>query len=156
MQVQLIDREPVRVAYLRHTGPYGQAINDFWLQRFVPFAQAHGLLGAARYGISHDDPSITAPAQCRYDAAVEVPASLVPTHGALITTLPGGRYARTAYSGNAADIGATWQTLLRDWLPASGLQLDGRPCFEYYGPQHGFDEASGRFSCDIVVPVAPL
>jgi len=46
--------------------------------------------------------------------------------------------------------------LLRDWLPSSGMQLDSRPCFEYYPRDAEYDAASGAFGCDIVIPVVPL
>lgn len=52
----------------------------------------HDLLGRPRFGISHDDPSITAPDQCRYDACAEVPGGFVASGNALRTVVPGGRY----------------------------------------------------------------
>ncbi len=156
MQVQLIDRAATRIAYRRHVGPYGPSIHAFWMNEAAPWMQTHGLHQRPRYGISHDDPSITEPASCRYDAAVEVDAAFVPGPGAFVTTVPGGRYASMPFFGTSEEIGAAWQGLLRDWLADSGLQLDARPCFEYYAPDARYDAASGRFACDIVIPVAPL
>ena len=72
-------------------------------------------LGRPIYGVSHDDPLITAP-----------------------------------------EMGPAWSALLRDWLPNSGYQIDGRPTFEYYPPGAVYEEATGRFQCDIVIPLAPL
>jgi AraC family transcriptional regulator len=156
MNVLLIERSPVYVAYLRHIGPYGEALSLFWRQTVYAWMRTHGLLGHARYGISHDDPGITAPAQCRYDACVEVPPDLAPTEDALATTLPGGRYAVLRFAGTAAEIPAAWAALLRDWLPDSGLQLDARPAFEHYPTDSTYDAQSGVFDCEICVPVAPL
>ncbi len=45
---------------------------------------------------------------------------------------------------------------MRDWLPASGYQLESRPAFEYYAPDAAYDLATGEFVCDIVIPLAPL
>jgi AraC family transcriptional regulator len=156
MKVQLIDREPVRIAYRRHVGPYGAPIHAFWMNEVAPWMQTNNLHQRPRYGISHDDPSITDPAQCRYDAAVEADAAFAPGAGAFVTTLPGGRYASMPFFGNSQEIGAAWQGLLRDWLAGSGLQLDARPCFEYYAPDARYEPESGRFGCDIVIPVTPL
>jgi AraC family transcriptional regulator len=156
MNVQLIDRQPVRIAYRRHVGPYGAPIHAFWMNEVAPWMQTHQLHARPRYGISHDDPSITDPAQCRYDAAVEVDAAFAPGAGAFATTLPGGRYASMPFFGTSLEIGGAWQALLRDWLAGSGLQLDARPCFEYYAPDARYEPESGRFACDIVIPVAPL
>ena len=156
MQVQLIDRAPTRIAYRRHVGPYGAAVHGFWMNEVAPWMQANALHQRPRYGISQDDPSITDPAQCRYDAAVDVDAAFVPGPGAFVTTLPGGRYASTPFFGTSQDIGGAWQALLRQWLAGSGLQLDARPCFEYYAPDARYEPDSGRFACDIVVSVTAL
>ena len=156
MKVQLIDRAPTRIAYRRHVGPYGAPIHAFWMNEVAPWMQTHNLHARPRYGISHDDPSITDPALCRYDAAVEVDAGFVPGAGAFVTTLPRGRYASMPFFGSSQEIGPAWQSLLRDWLAGSGLQLDARPCFEYYAPDARYEPESGRFGCDIVIPVMPL
>jgi len=157
MKVKLIDRKPATVAYLRHLGPYGEAIARFWQDVYVPWAIMNKLgPNHARYGISHDDPSITAPEQCRYDACAEVPADFVVNGNALKTTIPGGKYAVLNFKGDAAEVGTAWAALLRDWLPSSGFQLDARPAFEYYPQNADCDSQSGAFECEICIPVAPL
>jgi AraC family transcriptional regulator len=155
MEVHVVDRQPVKIAYMRYIGPYGPAVAEFWQQALAPWMIAHGLMGAARYGIAHDDPAITAPEKCRYDACVEVPADFT-VSGALSTTLPAGKYACTRYYGNGADIAAVWQSLLRDWLPASGMQLDSRPFLEYYPVGTRYDPQTGSFECDLCVPLVAL
>ncbi len=156
MQVRLETLKPVHIAYLRHLGAYGDKVGQFWQETVYPWMVANSLLGAPRYGISHDDPSITAPAKCRYDACIEVPEKSLLSGNALRATLPGGKYAVVDYSGPASEIGQGWSRLLREWLPSSGLQLDGRPCFEFYPPDATYDEETGHFTCRICVPVAPL
>ncbi len=156
MNVKLIDRPPVTVAYLRHLGPYGESISQFWQNAYYPWAVTNNLLERPRYGISHDDPSIAAAPQCRYDACVEVAPDFVASGGAFKTTIPGGRYAVLAFNGSAEQVGEAWASLLRDWLPSSGLQLDARPCFEYYPKDTACDAETGAFECEICIPVAPL
>ena len=156
MKVKIIDRSAVRVAYLRHVGPYGQPLSAFWQEVVYPWLATNELLEQPRYGISHDDPSITAPEKCRYDACVEAPSAFVASGPRLMTTIPGGRYAVTEFRGTAREIGERWSALLRDWLPSSGMQLDSRPCFEYYPTDRKYDAGSGAFGCDIVIPVVPL
>lgn len=156
MNVKLIDRQPVTVAYLRHLGPYGKPLALFWQRQYYPWAVTNNLLDRPRYGISHDDPGVTAPEQCRYDAGAEVSAEFVPTGKAFKTMLPGGRYACLDFKGTAEQIGGAWTALLRDWLPSSGLQLDARPCFESYPTDAEYDADTGVFSCSICIPVAPL
>lgn len=156
VNVRLIDRSPVRMGYLRYQGAYGPALGRFWAETFGPWLATQNLGPVARFGIAHDDPSLVPPEQCRYDCGVEVPAGWVPNGGALVTELPGGRYAALDFKGSAAEIGAAWSALMGRWLPSSGLQLDARPCFEHYGPASGFDLKTGVFDCELCIPVAPL
>jgi AraC family transcriptional regulator len=122
----------------------------------TPWMATNNLFGKPRYGISHDDPGITSADKCRYDACVEVPADFVASGPCFTTVIPGGSYAMTRYRGTGRDIGDSWTGLLRDWLPASGMQLDARPCFEYYPTDAAYDAASCAFECDICIPVVPL
>ncbi len=156
MNVKLIDRQLVTVAYLRHLGPYGESLSQFWQQTYYPWAVTNNLLNKPRYGISHDDPSIVAAQQCRYDACAEIDTDFVVSGGALKTTIPGGKYAVLEFNGTNPQIGDAWSALLRDWLPASGLQLDARPCFEHYPVGATYDAKTGKFACDICIPVVPL
>jgi AraC family transcriptional regulator len=154
--VTLKTRTPVRIAYLRYQGPFGEPISRFWGEKAFPWMAANGLVGAPRYGISHDDPTITARGRCRYDAGVEVGEDFVPSQGVHVTTVPGGRYACAAFRGRATAIGESWDRILREWLPASGYQLDSRSCFEYYPPDAEYDEGTGAFSCELCIPIARL
>jgi AraC family transcriptional regulator len=156
MNVKLTDRQPANVAYLRHVGPYGAPLSLFWQKTVYPWLATNGLLEQPRYGISHDDPNITAPQQCRYDACVEVPTQFVPSGTAFKTVIPGGRYAVLAFKGTVSQIEAAWTALLRDWLPSSGLQLDARACFEHYPKGSTYDPQTGVFDCEICIPVIPL
>jgi AraC family transcriptional regulator len=156
MKVRLIDREPVRVAYLRHTGPYGPGTGRFWMETVAPWMETNNLLGRDRFGLALDDPSVTTPALCRYDACVPSLEGEVLAGDPQFKVIPGGRYAALAFEGTGPQIGAAWDSLLRDWLPQSGLQLDSRPFFEHYPADGRYDPKTGAFSCDICVPVAPL
>ena len=156
LPVTLATFPATRVAYMRYTGPFGAPVGQFWQTRMYPFMLAHQLLHSTRYGISLDDPEITEPARCRYDACVEVSADFVPTGDALIATLPGGRYAVCPFSGTSETIPDAWRAVLREWIPESGLQIDNRPLLEMYGPASTYDPATGVFTCDICLPVAPL
>lgn len=156
LPVKIIDRAPAHIVYLRHIGPYGPSVNRFWADEVYPWIVANGLLDRPRYGIGHDDPSVTDPARCRYDACAEAPVGFKASGRSFSTTLPGGRYAVLPFRGNVVEVELAWARLLRDWLPSSGLQLDGRPCYEYYQPGVTDEAGTGAFACDICVPVTPL
>lgn len=156
MNVIVTTRPAVRLAYLRHVGPYGAGVAAFWQREFTPFLARHGLYGRSVYGISHDDPAICAPEKCRYDLGVEIDDAVPAPADAHIGSIPAGTYAAMAFKGTPDTMGAAWQALMRDWLPASGWQLDGGPTFEHYRPDDVFDDATGTFSCEIVIPLVPL
>ena len=154
MQVRIETLAPVRVATMRHVGPYGPSVNRFWMDTFGPWCQRHGLVpGATAYGIGWDDPSISPAAKCRYDACVEVAANWSVPAPATASELPGGRYAVADFEGTLVDLSRAWTELLRDWLPASGWVIDGRPLFERMGPQARFDPVTGVLVCELCLPV---
>jgi AraC family transcriptional regulator len=156
MKVSIVDRKPIDVAYLRYVGPYGKPLSDFWMTKVAPWMETNGLYGQPRYGISHDDPGITAPEKLRYDAAVEVPEDFVGAGDHQRTVIPGGKYAVGKFKGSDEQVGEAWAWLLRDWLPGSGMQLDSRPFFEHYPIDATYDPKTGEFECEICIPVTPL
>lgn len=156
MDVAIKTFAPLHVAYLRHFGPYGNGVGEFWRGQVHRWLAAHSLLDAPRYGVSYDDPSITSPEKCRYDACVVVPKDFRPTEPAGILTLPGGRYAVAHFHGTSTHITDAWTEMFRSWLPDSGLQVDDRPCLEHYPPDARFDPRTGTFECDICIPICAL
>jgi len=156
MKVTIIERPDVPVAFKRRTGPYGTAVGKFWMDTVAPWMATNNLLGRDRYGISLDDPTVTTPSKCRYDACVQSPEKEMLSGNPGRKVIPGGKYAALAFEGTSAEIGAAWDALLRGWLPRSGLQLDARPFFEHYPLDGRYDPKTGRFTCNICVPVMPL
>jgi AraC family transcriptional regulator len=156
MKVEIVERKPTTIVCLRRVGPYGEPISAFWQQTVYPWMAASGLLGQPRYGVSYDDPNVVDPAQCRYDAGCEAPSTLTALGNAQKTTIPGGKYAACSFKGTVNQIEEAWTVMLRDWLPSSGLQLDGRPMFEYYPEGTSYDPKTGVFDCKLCIPVMPL
>src|SRR5215510_6113766 len=112
MHIELVDRAPARVAYLRYTGPFGEALGRFWRNNVAHWLADNGLVDCPRYGVSLDDPFRTPPELCRYDACVELPPGLS-VSDAPETTIRGGRYAVTRFKGTGADLGVAWGEFLR-------------------------------------------
>lgn len=153
LNVSVLERKPAFVACRRYVGPPGQEITRFWIEEIYPWLIEADLMGRPRYGICVDDPRMTPPERCRYDAGTEVDANYVPSAGAFLAEVPGGQYAVLAFAGPAGDIEAAWRSLLDEWLPTSGFDLDGRLCFEYYPV---VERAGPDFlRCDICIPVGP-
>jgi AraC family transcriptional regulator len=151
--VKLIDRQPAHVACMRHVGTAGEAVSRFWQHAVYPWMLANGLVGQPRYGVIHDDPSITAPREWRYDACVEVDERFEGSGAYQLTTIPGGRYAVARFEGTVTEMPLAWAALLHEWLPRSGATRDARPFLEFYGADSSFDPKSGVLTCDLCVPV---
>jgi len=123
---------PMRVAFLRHVGPYAE-VGAAWTT-LMSWVGAHGLFGPATraVGIMHDDPDITAPEKLRYDAAVTI-ARDAASEGAIgIQDVPGGEYAIARHRGPYHLISATFARLCGEWLPESGRELASAPALEFY------------------------
>jgi len=123
MELKTVDRQPVRVACLRYTGPFGPAIGEFWRDNVHPWLAANQL-NVATYGLALDDPSSTPAETLRYDACAEVKVDF---HGSglyHLAIVPGGKYAVATFKGTAAEIGTAWGEVMGQALPASGHTVD--------------------------------
>jgi AraC family transcriptional regulator len=132
MKIEVVERQPVIVAALRYTGPFGEPLNRFWRHTVAPQLADHGLLDCPRYGVALDNPMNTPLDKCRHDACIELsPGLSLP--GSVQTTIAGGRYAITHFKGTGAAIGAAWSEFIGATLADAANRPDWRrPMFEHY------------------------
>lgn len=154
VKITLVERQPVQVAYLRYTGPFGEPLTRFWRATVAPWLADNGLIDCPRYGVALDDPRDTPPERCRYDACVELPAGLrLPD--ADETTIAGGRYAVTLFKGSGADIGAAWGEFLGAVRADRSLRVDpDRYPLEHHPRGASYDTRTGVFTCELCLPLA--
>jgi len=158
MHVELKTIPPMRLAYMRNTGPYGQAVAQLW-QRFAAWCGQQGYMHPRRkmYGISQDNPEITPADKCRYDACIEVDDSFKPQGDMGVQNFGGGRYACGRFTGRAGnDVHEAWTHMFAVWLPQSGYQPDNNPALELYDEDFVVDPKTGAFNCWLCVPVRAL
>jgi len=153
VRILIAERQPVKVAYQRYTGPFGEPLGRFWRTTVTPWLADHGLLDCPRYGVALDNPMNTPPEKCRYDACVELPPGL-DLPDAEQTTIAGGRYAVTHFRGTGAEIGAAWGAFFVAALadPANRMDIQ-RPPFEHYPRGALYDAKTGMFSCELCLPL---
>jgi AraC family transcriptional regulator len=153
VKITLAERQPVKVACLRYTGPLGEPLGRFWRGTVTPWLAEHGLVDCPRYGVTLDDPRSTPPEKCRYDACVALPPGLsLPEMPQ--TTIAGGRYAITHFKGTGAQIGAAWSAFVVT-AQAVGHGLDSsRHPFEHYPRGASYDTRTGEFGCELCLPLA--
>ena len=158
MNVRVAELPAHHVAYMRYVGPYGaHGIPDLW-KKFRKWMETHDLVSdqTVTLGVAYDDPDITAPDRCRYDACVVVPADFVADRWVNVTDVAGGKFAVSEFVGTAHEIRGAWEALYRSWLPGSGYEPDDRPCFEVYRAKPSGECPPGAFRCELCLPVRPL
>jgi AraC family transcriptional regulator len=153
MQVEIVEMPILRVAALRHVGPYSQISQSFG--KLSQVAASAGLFrnGAAMVALYHDDPESVPQDQLRSDAGIIVPdgAQIPPT--LTQQTLPAGRYAKTVHRGSYELLGDAWARFLGEWLPSSGQRLASTPSFELYR-NTPTDTAKEQLVTELYAPLA--
>jgi len=153
VKIEIIERQPVKVAYLRYTGPFGEPLGRFWRNTVAPWLADHGLIDCPRYGVALDNPMHTPPEKCRYDACVELPRGLT-LPDAEETTLPGGRYAVTRFKGTGAEIGPAWGAFVGATMADAAHRMDlQRNPYEHYPRGASYDPKTGIFACELCLPL---
>jgi AraC family transcriptional regulator len=159
MNIRVTELPAYHVAYMRYVGPYGaHGIPDLW-KKFRKWMETHDLLSdsTVTLGVAYDDPDITAPDRCRYDACVAVPADFQADRWVNVMDIPGGKCAVSDFEGTAHEIRGAWEALYRSWLPGSGYEPDDRPCFERYRPRtFAVEGRPDAFRAELCMPVRPL
>ncbi|HTH24517.1 MAG TPA: GyrI-like domain-containing protein, partial [Vicinamibacterales bacterium] len=98
MDVTVVDRPELRIAGIRHIGPYPQIGRAF--------GSLGGILkgpppaGSQMIALFHDDPATTQPDRLRSDAALTLPSNARTPDGLIEQRVPAGRYARAVHKGS--------------------------------------------------------
>ncbi|MCX6356826.1 MAG: AraC family transcriptional regulator [Candidatus Aureabacteria bacterium] len=154
MKVRIEKVKPMRVAFMRHVGPYAEC-GETW-SKFCAWAGAKGLFrhGMKVLGISHDDPEVTPVDKLRYDACITVDESFQPEGEVGVQEIRGGEYAVATHKGPYEKLIETYGALFGEWAPSSGRIVSSAPCFELYlnDPEK---TAPKDLLTDVYVPLDP-
>ena len=129
MNVTIKDQPELRVAGIRHIGPYHEIGRAFG--KLGAIAGPAMKPGMQMIGVYHDDPATTPPEKLRSDAAITLPGGAHAPNGLVEQRVPAGRYASVVHVGPYEGLPAAWAQLKNDWLPASGHAM-GHPSYELY------------------------
>jgi AraC family transcriptional regulator len=154
MEVTIEYLKPLRVAFMRHTGPYHE-VGNVW-QKFMGWAGMRGLLGPNMqcFGLCHDDPEVTPPDKIRYDACLVVGDGVQAEGEVGIQETPAGDYARTTHHGPYEKLSETYGLLCGQWLPGAGRELRSGPTMEFYR-NNPMDTPPEQLVTDIFMPLEP-
>jgi len=138
MDVKIEKIEPMRVAFVRHVGPYVEC-DKAW-RTLCGWAEKEGLFANMPkfIGICYDDPQVTPKDKIRYDACFTVNDDIEATGEIGIQNISGGEYAVTTHKGPYTGLEQTYGKLMGQWLPGSGREFREEPSFEVYlnSPDH--------------------
>ena len=133
MNVEIVERPELRLATVRHIGPYNQIGAAFeQLGGTDGVGDLFAFDGAEMIAIYHDDPEVTPLDELASDAAVVVaPDARIPD-GLVEMRIPGGKYARYSHIGSFDELGDAWARLMGGWLPDSGYSIGPGGTYEVY------------------------
>jgi AraC family transcriptional regulator len=132
MNVEIKHMPALRVATVRHVGPYCRISEAFG--RLGDIAGRAGLFNGkpTMLAVYHDDPKSTPEPELRSDAAIAVADNTTIPDGMGEETLPAGRYASTLHVGPYEQLGDAWGQLMGQWLPQSGERGQNGDSYEIY------------------------
>ncbi len=120
--------KPLRVAYLRHVGPY-QDTKQTWFELMARLSTDRQVRKRSVFiGIGHDNPAVTPAAELRYDACITVGENYAPKKPVRLQTIVGGDYA-VAENCPVGKIKDAYQYLFGKWLARSARELRHAPSF---------------------------
>ena len=151
MDVRIETIGPIRVARIRHVGPYAEVGPCF--ERLFRWAASIGAPTGRVLTLSHDDPGTVAAERLRSDACVELRTGEEPPPGIELGPVGGGRYAVYRFVGPYDGISAAYGRLFGEWLPQSGESADDRPCMELYRRVQA-DTLPERLVTDLCAPLS--
>ncbi len=103
-------------------------------------------------GISHDDPSVTEPGKCRYDACIAVTKDVKPGGEIGVKEINGGKYAIFTHKGSYEKFSDSYGYIYGKWIPENGHELRDSPCFEKY--LNSPDKTKpGKLVTEIYIPI---
>jgi len=145
--------KPMRVAYLRHVGPY-EDVRPTWNDIMARLSADKQIRTRSVFiGIGHDNPSVTPAAELRYDACVTVDRDYEPKKPVKLQIITGGDYAvaKNCPVGNIKD---AYQYLFGKWLARSSRELRPAPSFIVFVDTNK-GVAPGKWRVDIYLPLQP-
>jgi AraC family transcriptional regulator len=156
MDVRLETLAPMKVAFVRHVGPYeDEALTKTW-EKLLNWAGSHGLLGpnTLKVGIGYDNPHVTPADKLRYDACVTVDKPFQPEGEIGTQEISGGEHAVVTHKGPYEKLHETYAYLYGDWLPKSGREPADMHGFTIYR-RTTREAAPEELVTDIYLPLRP-
>ena len=154
MNVEIASYPELRVAAVRHIGPYIR-INEAFarLDELAVPKRLFQWSGKMMVALFYDDPDTTPTDQLRSDAGLVVANDLTLPDGLTEQRIPAGEYASTVHIGPYEQLGDAWARFMGEWLPASGRRLGPGASYEVYH-NTPMDTPKEKLRTEIRIPLA--
>lgn len=128
MDVSIVDQPELRIAGIRHIGPYPEIGREFG--RLGGILKGPPPAGSQMIAVFHDDPAVTPADKLRADAALTLAGKTPAPMGLIEQRVPKGRYAKAVHKGGYEGLPAAWAAL-KDWASTHGRK-PLQPGYEVY------------------------
>ncbi len=141
VSVRIEARPKIRVAYIRHIGPYFDVNGSIsaTYEALEQWALRHGVWceDSVVIGICPVHPAVTPARSCQYDACIPIPDEVKEDDVVSVQTIPGGTYAVLYVKCLSGQMNGAWEWFTSCWLPDSGASRVLSLSYEVYPPKDG-------------------
>ncbi len=133
MKAEIVQLDKITGIAARGVGKYDEIAAEAW-GRIMKFAYGNKHMNndVRRFGVSHDDPNVTAPDKIRYDACLDINVDISESDNLRKFSIAGGKYAKFMHKGSYDGLASSYANIFNQWLPESGYELRADPCFDLY------------------------
>ncbi len=164
---KIVELEPQTVIFISLRGEYAGLDFPGTFAKLREQAKAQNLFTAdmEHLAIYLDDPRSTDPAKLRTDICLVVHKPAVPAGEVQVKSISGGRYAVFTHTGAYSEVGAVYDAIYGEWVPANctcgddcqcgdncKCALRDEPVFEKYGNAPA-DTAPENLQTEIYIPI---
>ena len=128
MEVTITNQPELRIAGIRHIGPYMEIGREFG--RLGGMLKGPPKGGAQMIAVYYDDPTSTPADKLRSDAAITLPGHTSAPMGLIEHRVPAGKYAKAIHNGSYQGLPAAWGAV-REWATKNG-HTPANPGYEIY------------------------
>lgn len=132
--INLMEMPAYRVAYKRVVGPYGLKNSEAVFKKLFKWAYLQfNTDEIIALGIIWDNPGVTVPEQCRYDACITVPDRVAPKGSIGIQEVRGGQYVVAHCEVSSyTELEQAYEDIFIRWFPTSNYAPANAVAYEIY------------------------
>jgi AraC family transcriptional regulator len=132
MNITIKKLPKMKIAYVRHTGPYVQC-KGAW-GKLCGWAGSKGLITdkTAFIGICHDDPDVVEPSKIRFDASITIADDVKGEGEVAVKEIKEDTYAMALHVGPYEKLHETYAYICGKWAPNKEIEIRSLPSVEIY------------------------